>query len=100
MNKIFMLDCELSKKYWSSTYNCHIPFTSGKRFIGIACYASINGLIGCEQSRRYDLESKAYILLYFLRGHLTCQGLRINNKDDRYRKICEKKKNISSKDLC
>jgi serine/threonine protein kinase len=97
---VFVLDFGLSKKYWSSTHKCHIPFTRGKRLTGTARYASINALSGCEQSRRDDLESIAYILLYFLRGSLPWQGLRVNNKDDRYRKICEKKKNTSSKDLC
>ena len=97
---VFVLDFGLAKKYWSSTHRCHIPFTRGKRLTGTARYASINALSGCEQSRRDDLESIAYILLYFLRGSLPWQGLRINNKDDRYKKICEKKKNTSSKDLC
>ena len=97
---IYILDFGLAKKYWSTSRKCHIPFIKGKRLTGTARYASINALSGCEQSRRDDLESIAYILLYFLRGSLPWQGLRINNKDDRYRKICEKKKNISCKDLC
>ena len=97
---VYILDFGLAKKYWSSTHKCHIPFTTGKRLTGTARYASINALSGYEQSRRDDLESIAYILLYFLRGSLPWQGLRINNKDDRYKKICEKKKNTSSKELC
>ena len=97
---LYILDFGLSKKYWSSTHKCHIPFISGKRLTGTARYASINALSGKEQSRRDDLESIAYILIYFLRGNLPWQGLKINNKDDRYKKICEKKRNTSSKKLC
>ena len=97
---VFILDFGLAKKYWSSTHKCHIPFVKGKRLTGTARYASINALSGYEQSRRDDLESIAYILLYFLRGSLPWQGLKVNNKEDRYRKICEKKKITSSKDLC
>jgi serine/threonine protein kinase len=97
---LYILDFGLAKKYWSSTHGCHIPFIKGKRLTGTARYASINALSGFEQSRRDDLESIAYILLYFLRGSLPWQGLKINNKEDRYKKICEKKKNTSSKKLC
>ncbi len=97
---VYILDFGLAKKYWSSTHKCHIPYTTGKRLTGTARYASINALSGCEQSRRDDLESIAYILLYFLRGNLPWQGLKVNNKEERYRKICEKKKSTSSKELC
>ena len=97
---LYILDFGLAKKYWSSTHKCHIPFTIGKKLTGTARYASVNALSGYEQSRRDDLESVAYILLYFLRGSLPWQGLKINNKEDRYKKICEKKKNTTSKELC
>ena len=97
---VYILDFGLAKKFWSSTHKCHIPFTTGKKLTGTARYASINALSGYEQSRRDDLESIAYILLYFLRGSLPWQGLKINNKEDRYKKICEKKKNTSSVQLC
>ena len=96
---VYILDFGLAKKYWSSTHKCHIPFTTGKRLTGTARYASINALSGYEQSRRDDLESIAYILLYFLRGSLPWQGLRINNKDDRYKKICDKKRATSAREL-
>ena len=97
---VYVLDFGLSKKYWSSSHKCHIPFCRGKKLTGTARYASINALSGCEQSRRDDLESIGYILMYFIRGSLPWQGLKINKKDDRYKKICEKKKETSSKDLC
>jgi serine/threonine protein kinase len=97
---VYILDFGLAKKFWSSTHKCHIPFTTGKKLTGTARYASVNALSGFEQSRRDDLESIAYILLYFLRGSLPWQGLKINNKEDRYKKICEKKKNTSSVQLC
>ena len=97
---VYVLDFGLSKKYWSSSHKCHIPFCKGKKLTGTARYASINALSGYEQSRRDDLESIGYIIMYFIRGSLPWQGLKINKKDDRYKKICEKKKEISAAELC
>ena len=97
---VYVLDFGLSKKYWSKSHNCHIPFCKGKKLTGTARYASINALSGFEQGRRDDLESIGYIIMYFLRGSLPWQGLKVHNKEDRYKKICEKKKNTSAKELC
>ena len=97
---VYLLDFGLSKKYWSSSRKCHIPFITGKKLTGTARYASINALSGNEQSRRDDLESIAYILLYFLKGRLPWQGLKGKNKENKHKKILEKKKEISSAFLC
>ena len=97
---VYIIDFGLSKKYWYSTRNCHIQFICGKKLTGTARYASINVLSGFEQSRRDDLESIGYILIYFLRGRLPWQGIKVKNKEDKYKKILEKKKQISSSILC
>ena len=97
---VYILDFGLSKKYWSSSHKCHIPFITGKKLTGTARYASINALSGYEQSRRDDLESVGYIIMYFIRGSLPWQGLKVNKKEDRYKKICDKKKSTTAKDLC
>ena len=97
---VYVLDFGLSKKYWSVSHKCQLPFIRGKKLTGTARYASINALSGCEQSRRDDLESIGYIIMYFIRGSLPWQGLKVNKKEDRYKKICEKKKETSAKDLC
>ena len=67
---VYILDFGLSKKYWSVSHRCHLPFIKGKKLTGTARYASINALSGCEQSRRDDLESIGYIIMYFIRGSL------------------------------
>jgi len=38
--------------------------------------------------------------MYFLRGSLPWQGLKVDKKEDRYKKIYEKKKSTTPEDLC
>lgn len=38
--------------------------------------------------------------MYFLRGSLPWQGLKVDKREDRYKKIYEKKKNTTSEELC
>ena len=67
---------------------------------GTARYASINALNGYTQSRRDDLEAIGYVLVYFLLGRLPWQGMLNKNKDERYMKIMEIKRDTDPHDLC
>ena len=53
-----------------------------------------------ELSRRDDLESIGYVLLYFLKGSLPWQGLQARNDHERYKLIKDKKLSISVERLC
>ena len=97
---VYILDFGLAKKYRSSRTLQHIKFNINKKLTGTARYASINALRGCEQSRRDDLEAIGYVLMYFLRGSLPWQGLKVDRKEDRYKKIYEKKKATTPEELC
>jgi serine/threonine protein kinase len=53
-----------------------------------------------DQSKRDDLESLGYMMIYFLRGNLPWQGLRASNKEEKYNLILERKREIGAADLC
>ena len=97
---IYILDFGLAKKYRSSKTLQHYAVMKSKNLTGTARYASINALDGLTQSRRDDLEAVGYVLLYFLRGRLPWQGIPVKNKEERYRKIKQKKIDITAEELC
>lgn len=53
-----------------------------------------------EQSRRDDVESLGYVLLYFCRGSLPWQGLKAATKKQKYDRIMEKKMTTPTDVLC
>ena len=97
---LYLLDFGLAKKYRSSRTLIQYPLIKKKKLTGTARYASIHALEEMEQSRRDDLESVGYVLMYFLRGGLPWQGLKIRSKEDRYKKILAKKKETTPEELC
>ena len=97
---LYLLDFGLAKKYRSSKTLEQYPYIKKKKLTGTARYASIHALEEMEQSRRDDLESTGYVLMYFLRGNLPWQGLKLKAKDNRYQKILDKKKATTSDELC
>ena len=98
-NTIYMIDYGLTRKFCDSRKN-HIPYKEGKNLTGTALYASIYTHKGIEQSRRDDLESLGYMLIYFCKGELPWMNVKAKNKAGKYKKIMEKKIEMKPEILC
>ncbi|KAL1301602.1 hypothetical protein AAFC00_005832 [Neodothiora populina] len=99
-NQVNVIDFGLAKKYRDPKTHFHIPYRENKNLTGTARYASINTHLGVEQSRRDDMESLGYVMLYFCRGSLPWQGLKAATKKQKYDRIMEKKMTTPTEVLC
>jgi casein kinase I family protein HRR25 len=97
-NIVYLIDYGLCKKYKDPKTHQHIPYRENRNLTGTARYVSINTHLGIEQSRRDDLESIGYVIVFFLKGNLPWQGLK--SHIDKYNKIMEKKLQIPTEILC
>jgi len=98
---VYLIDFGMAKKYRSGKTKKHVKFSIPYRLTGTARYCSVNALKGTEQSRRDDLESAGYVLIYLAQNkQLPWAGLNIIDKLERYRAIYQIKKRIKPEDLC
>ena len=96
---IYIIDFGLAKKYKSDRGN-HVKFSITKHITGTPRFCSVNAMRGVEQSRRDDLESLCYLIIYFFKGSLPWQGLKISSRIQRFETITKMKKNIKIENLC
>eukprot|EP01006_Ploeotia_vitrea_P018076 TRINITY_DN49339_c0_g1_i1.p1 TRINITY_DN49339_c0_g1~~TRINITY_DN49339_c0_g1_i1.p1 ORF type:complete len:396 (-),score=-7.25 TRINITY_DN49339_c0_g1_i1:88-1275(-) len=97
---VYAIDFGLAKLYRDPRSHSHVPYREGRSLTGTARYASVNAHLGIEQSRRDDLESIGYILVYFMKGRLPWQGLQAVTKGQKYQKILEAKRDLTIESLC
>ncbi|KIJ67235.1 hypothetical protein HYDPIDRAFT_84948 [Hydnomerulius pinastri MD-312] len=72
-----VIDFGLARRYRDPRTGEHLPYSQeGRHGVGTSLFASVNAHRGIECSRRDDLESLAYMLIYFLRGTLPWRKLK------------------------
>jgi serine/threonine protein kinase len=65
-----LIDFGLARLFRDPATYLHVPLTTDHSIIGTLSFASINSLQGNSQSRRDDLESLAYTIIYSALGEL------------------------------
>ncbi|KAJ7951723.1 putative Casein kinase [Quillaja saponaria] len=96
--KLFLVDLGLASRWRDSTTGFHVEYDQRPDvFRGTVRYASVHAHLGRTGSRRDDLESLAYTLIFLLRGRLPWQGYQGENKGFL---VCKKKMVTSPETLC
>lgn len=91
-NLLYLIDFGLSKLYKKN--NEHIPYSDNKEMIGTAKFVSINIHKGITPTRRDDLESIIYVLIYLCNGSLPWLNIQSDNIKDKYKLIQESKETV------
>jgi serine/threonine protein kinase len=96
--KLFLVDLGLATKWKDAGSGQHVDYDQRPdTFRGTVRYASVHAHLGRTGSRRDDLESLAYTLIFLLRGRLPWQGFQGENKSFL---VCKKKMGTSPESLC
>lgn len=98
-DKLYCIDFGLAKKYITKD-GSHYKFSENNKFCGTARYASIAAHKGYTQSRKDDLESVAYLLVYLFKSKLPWMNIKHKNKHEKYNLILKKKENTTCEELC
>ena len=99
-NVLYLIDFGLSSKYRSSSTGKHVKFGFTGKLTGTTKYSSANSIRGGEQSRKDDLESVAYMIIFFMKGDLPWENIKSYDENDKYYKIYMMKKYLTAQQLC
>ncbi|KAF8491805.1 kinase-like domain-containing protein [Russula emetica] len=94
---LFLIDFSLARLFRNPTTYLHIPFTTNHSIVGTLPFASISGQQGNVQSRRDDLESLAYTIIYSALGELPWTSNSAGNDKE---VVLRKKTSITVEELC
>ncbi|KAF8834222.1 kinase-like protein [Paxillus ammoniavirescens] len=95
-NELCLFDFSLTQLYRDPRTYSHVPFLSGRPLSTILPFASLNHHSGNQPSRRDDLESLAYLLIYLARGSLPWIDTNVTSNND----ILQSKESILVAQLC
>eukprot|EP00358_Blepharisma_japonicum_P004081 CAMPEP_0202948100 /NCGR_PEP_ID=MMETSP1395-20130829/13041_1 /ASSEMBLY_ACC=CAM_ASM_000871 /TAXON_ID=5961 /ORGANISM="Blepharisma japonicum, Strain Stock R1072" /LENGTH=264 /DNA_ID=CAMNT_0049649873 /DNA_START=248 /DNA_END=1038 /DNA_ORIENTATION=+ len=86
IEKVYLIDFGIAKRYADPISKQQIPFRDDNEFSGNFMFASKNVVVGCTPSRRDDLESLTYTLIFLLTGNLPWCRRRSNSESIRERR--------------
>lgn len=95
-----MVDFGLTKRFRDQNTRLFLPYKESVSMVGTIRYSSLNSHLGIDQTRRDDLQSICYMLIYFLKGQLPWQGLAFEHKFEKDHMIMDCKLKLSPSKLC
>ncbi|PON44205.1 Serine/threonine protein kinase [Parasponia andersonii] len=96
--KLYLIDLGLASRWKDASSGQHVVYDQRPDiFRGTIRYASVHAHLGRTGSRRDDLESLAYTLIFLIKGRLPWQGYQGDNKSFL---VCKKKMAISPELMC
>jgi casein kinase 1, alpha len=93
---VSLINFGLTRLFHNPATYLHIPFTTNHLIIGTLPFASINAQQGNSQSRRDDLESLAYTIIYSALSELPWTSNSAGNAEA----VLHEKTSITVKELC
>lgn len=99
-SRVFLIDFGLTRHFRNPDTHKHIKLIKGLDITGTIRYSSINSHLGVTQSRRDDLESLAYVIVYLVKGRLPWQGIAIRPGQVLYDEVLKSKQVTTAKTLC
>jgi serine/threonine protein kinase len=99
-NQVFLIDFGLSQLFRDPATRTHTVQTIGCSVIGTIRYSSINCHLGLTPSRRDDLESLVYVIVYLAKGGLPWQGIIVQPGQIHEDEVLRVKRATTVKALC
>ncbi|XP_028789718.1 casein kinase 1-like protein HD16 [Neltuma alba] len=96
--RLFLVDFGSASRWRDELTGSHVEYDQMPGYFrGTISYASVHAHLGRTASRRDDLQSLAYTLIFLLRGHLPWMGCKGGESGFL---VCKKKMEITPKLLC
>jgi len=94
---VFLIDFGLARQFRNPATYLHTPFSMNQSIVGTLPFMSINGQQGHTQSRRDDLESLIYTIIYAAHGDLPWAGSSVRSNHE---VVLQMKLSITVEELC
>ena len=98
-NILHLIDFGVSTNYIDLKTHMHLPFMEEETIVGTARYCSVNAHMGIRETRRDDMESLGYVLIYLLKGRLPWSNIKAKSAEEKYTKIAQLKITVDLKEL-
>ena len=95
---VFLIDFGLAKRL-INVDGSHVPRSTTKALVGTPQYAALHAHLGDELSRRDDLESLVYVLVYLVKGSLPWQHVKEEPSNPMFEAMGAVKEGIRSAEL-